>query len=226
MELSLEQQRYAILKAVELKLVSATSLDTKARGARISMMKRGMNVSAEVIKRHYENLEKQIGQQEAAMLLQDFQEESKPTDSDSPMAARMKSPKVVQTPTKPAREKAAKQEKQEDCSKLQGELEEANARIARLEARIVELEEEKRSLNEKFEESKRGPVKIQGWSIIQRRAGGGDCKYWYAGKSMSGRMQWIYLGKVLDLEAAKSKIEVEEKKREQRERFHNFVKYS
>jgi predicted RNase H-like nuclease (RuvC/YqgF family) len=88
------------------------------------------------------------------------------------------------------------------------ELEKENRQ---LKGKLNELSGENKQLKEKLDSLPKKPIKIFGWSLVQRKAGGGDNMYWYAGKSVNGKMKWIYLGRELDLKVARAKIEEREK---------------
>ncbi len=88
------------------------------------------------------------------------------------------------------------------------ELEKENKQ---LKGKLSELSGENKQLKEKLDSLPKEPTKILGWSLVQRKAGGGDNMYWYAGKSVEGTMKWIYLGRELDLKVARAKIEEREK---------------
>ena len=88
---------------------------------------------------------------------------------------------------------------------VQDPLQAAQAKVAKLEAENAELKA-------RLDELTKKPLKIAGWLIVQRKAGGGNCKYWYAGKSIGGKMKWIYLGKMLKVKEARVKIEAKAKK--------------
>jgi hypothetical protein len=199
MDLTTEQQSYAILKATELKLVSANKIDPESAGTGITRMKRGANVSANIIARRYHNLLNEIGQDKIAELLQCYPSEQ---------GVVKELPKDKEQAAKPAEwlSKVTPEVLQAEVKKLQAELEAAHVRIA-------ELETENRELQDKLSKLPEEPLKIEGWSIVQRKAGGAEHRYWYAGKSIGGKMQWLYLGKELDIKAAREKIETEKEKK-------------
>ncbi len=89
------------------------------------------------------------------------------------------------------------------------ELEKENKQ---LKGKLNELSGENRQLKEKLDSLPKRPIKILGWSLFQRKAGGGDNMYWYAGKSVNRTMKWIYLGRELDVKVARAKIEKKENK--------------
>jgi hypothetical protein len=101
--------------------------------------------------------------------------------------------------------------KPQAISREPDKLHELQTKLAAAQSRIAELEAECGQLKERLDRLNQKPLKINGWLIVQRKAGGGEYKYWYAGKSMDGKMQWLYLGKELNLTAAKAKIEEKEK---------------
>jgi hypothetical protein len=183
MDLTIEQQKYVILKAVELKLVSANKLDPQTKGTGIARMKGNSNVSPSVINRRYKKLLEHVGQEAIEKLLKDYPDEKsieKQVESEG-----------VPTPPQPTTAQ---------LRTLQMEIQTAQAKIEQLAA-------ENQQLKEKLEKSHKETIKINGWSVVQRKAGGGDQRYWYAGKSIGGKMHWIYLGKELHLPTAKRKIE-------------------
>ncbi len=149
---------------------------------------------------------------------------AKPSQSTKPKAKLTKpgqdaEPKVIAKP-KPSKPKPGKPQaipkhqpipkpkKVQPVSKahpVQDALKAAQAKIAKLEAENAELKA-------RLDKLTRKPLKIAGWLVVLRKAGGGNCKYWYAGKSIGGKMKWIYLGKMLKIREAKVKIEDKAKK--------------
>ena len=105
-------------------------------------------------------------------------------------------------PVKPVKPKVQPVSKDQP---VQDTLKAAQAKIAKLEAENAELKA-------RLDELTKKPLRIAGWLVVQRRAGGGNCKYWYAGKSIGGKMKWIYLGKMLKVKEARVKIEAKAKK--------------
>lgn len=151
--------------------------------------------------------------------------------AEKPVVTKPAEPKVdlkkLQAELKVAQTKA--EELQKDNKRLKEKLgslakERAKA-VEAVEAKVAELEKENKQLKstmhelsvenkkmkEKLDSLPKEPVKILGWSLVQRKAGGGDHMYWYAGKSVNGTMEWIYLGRELDMKVAKAKIEEREK---------------
>ncbi len=193
MALTTEQQSYVILKTIESKLVSANKIDPETAGTGVLRMKRGAKVSANIIERRYQNLVKQVGQDRIVELFQSYPGEQKSIAKESTKEMEQKARSVERT-------------SKTELVALQAELEATQARIA-------ELETENIALKGKLAKLPKEPIKIEGWSIVQRQAGGGEHRYWYAGKSIGGKMQWIYLGKELDLKAAREKIKAEQGKK-------------
>jgi hypothetical protein len=197
MKISIDQQKYAILKAIEFKLISATKIDPNGKGKGITRLKQG-NASTEAIQKTYQSLIQQVPQKDVENLLKDYpcDQQVKKVDNKAEATSEQSTAKPKTPATQPA-----------EVKKLQAELKAAQAKIAELEAENKELKEKVEKL------TKDEPIKIEGWSLVQRKAGGGDHLYWYAGKSICGKMQWIYIGKELDLKEARAKIESEQEKK-------------